>query len=451
MLNELNAFLAKNNFSKIDIQKLTNDLLLDMSLGLNQENNSINSGSTPVKDLPPADQPMLVVPGKLPSSLPPDSKTIVIDAGGTNFRSCLVSVSSSGQVSISDLEKTKMPAIDKELSKVEFYDAIAKNLDHLKNKANRIGFCFSYAMEINAEGDGKILKFSKEVKAPQAVGTYVGKELKAALIKRGWENIQKISLLNDTTACLLGGFVHSTQNKESFSSYIGFILGTGINNAYIEYNPVPKINDPKDNQSKPHIIVCECGMYNKTSSSTFDTTVDSLSANPKSSLLEKKCSGAYLGQVIYHAVKEACVVNLFSNHFANAFSKLEDIQLYDIDLYFNSSKKARAETKIGTLLNAGTSKDKKLFLELVSVMIERSAAIVASVLSASVLKTTKGTQKNNPVCITANGTTFWKTHGLYKMMCKMLSKNLSGQNKRFYKIIQVENDITLGACAATYL
>lgn len=428
---KLNEFLKQNNFNAIDVPSLTNDLLLDMKDGL-------ASASL-------ADEPMIVASSKLPNPLVPGSRTIVIDAGGTNFRSCLVTVSGDGDFIISNLEKTKMPGIEKELSKEEFYDAIAANLDHLKDQATRIGFCFSYAMEITKDGDGKVLVFSKEIKAPQAVGTYVGAELKKALLARGWKDIQKITLLNDTMASLLGGFVHAQEARNNYSSYIGFILGTGINNAYIEYDTIAKLSD----NSKPHIVVCECGMYNKVPQSNFDSKVDLASTNPGSSLLEKMCSGAYLGSVAFYALKEACACKLFTDGFCQAFSKIDSLTPYDIDVYYNSKKDIH--NKLGSLIPSSTKGDIKLMEELLQKIIERAAQIVASVLSASVLKSTKGTNKKEPVCIVGNGTTFWKTHGLYKKLTGLLNKNLSGKNKRYYEIVKIENDITLGASAAAFL
>ena len=123
--------------------------------------------------------------------LPPEKKVvnksvIVIDAGGTNFRSCLVTFDGNGEASISEMEKTRMPGVEKELSKKEFFAQFASNLDHLKNKADCIGFCFSYPMSITEDGDGILLGFSKEVKAPEVVGSKIGEYLKAELEGRGW-------------------------------------------------------------------------------------------------------------------------------------------------------------------------------------------------------------------------------------------------------------------------
>ena len=153
--------------------------------------------------------------------IPAGKKIIVIDAGGTNFRSCLIEKKSDGQLLISDFEKTVMPAIDRELSKKEFYYQIAKNIERLKNKSDTISFCFSYAMQRDGD-DAMILRFSKEVKAPEAVGTYVCYELKKALLAQRWFPSVKINILNDTAALLLSG---CTNPSKRWGSHIAFILG----------------------------------------------------------------------------------------------------------------------------------------------------------------------------------------------------------------------------------
>lgn len=434
---KLNLFLKNNDFFDINISELTSSLICDMNFGLS-ENKSNDSKF---------DQPMIVASSSFPSNLDKNTKIIVIDAGGTNFRSCLVSVLPSGEYQISNLIKTKMPATDRELSKQEFYDEIAKNLDHLKNQSTKIAFCFSYAMEITPEQDGKILFFSKEIKSPQSIGTYVGQELKQALLNRGWEKIEKITLLNDTMACLLAGFVNSQQKNTKYGSYIGFILGTGINNAYIETNNITKLNN--QNKDSKHIVVCECGMFSKLKQSTFDKLVDQNSTNPNSSLLEKQCSGAYLGNIAFYAIKQACSQNLFSKTFSNNFSQINDISPFDIDCYLKNPW--NKSTKLGSLLLKCTITDIKFLTLLLKKIIFRASGIVTSVLCASILKTNKGFNRKEPVCIVANGTTFWKTHNLYKITKKLLKKNLAGQNKRFYNIVKIENDVSLGTFAAAFI
>ena len=199
--------------------------------------------------------------------------------GGTNFRSCLVTFDDAGLPVISEMEKTKMPGIEKELNKKDFFDQIAANLEHLKNKSDRIGFCFSYPMEIQENGDGILLGFSKEVKAPEVVGSKVGEELKKALSARGWNTINRITLCNDTVAALLAGAACAGSGN-NYSSYIGYILGTGMNAAYIQ----PECSCCG---IKKQIIVCESGKFKGVNRSDFDIEFDKTTVSPGTFFMEK--------------------------------------------------------------------------------------------------------------------------------------------------------------------
>ena len=435
---KLSTFFKNHNFSLFSSTELTKDILSDMEIGLGKNSEK-------------ASQKMIVAASSVPHDIGSES-VIIIDAGGTNFRSCLAKRNADGKIEISDFEKVSMPATKEELSKDEFYDAIAANLEHLKNKSDRIGFCFSYAMEILEDGDGKVLVFSKEIKAPGVIGTQIGKELKTALYRRGWNEIKKITLLNDTTACLLSGLVSKNDDSDAFNqnydSYVGFILGTGMNNAYIEYNPIPKKNDG----STEHIIVCECGMFNNIEQSDFDKMLDETSINKNQSVLEKMCSGAYLGNLIFQILKCAFAEKFFSSDFCNAFSNVKEISTPDIDDYFSfpddSSK------VFSRLLLHGNDEDKTLLVDILNITIKRAAIISASVIAASILKSGKGTKKEKPVCVVCNGTTFWKTHGLEKSVKEELSKLLTDGReswKRFYRIKKIDNEITIGTYAAAFM
>ncbi len=132
------AFLGRHGFEvgSPPVNTVINALLYDMEAGLNEEPGPIDSMSPSQDMIPTWNLP--------PKNAPKNKSVIVIDAGGTNFRSCLVTFDDKGIPSISKMEKQSMPGIDRELSKKEFFDTIAKYLDHLKDESPRIGFCFSY-------------------------------------------------------------------------------------------------------------------------------------------------------------------------------------------------------------------------------------------------------------------------------------------------------------------
>ena len=404
----VNTFLAKHNFS-IDIaENLNEKIIADMNKGL-------TTGG--------ADQAMIKAGSAAVRTINEGETAIVIDAGGTNFRSCLVTKTSDG-ISITDFEKTSMPAIDRELNKKEFYEAIANNINRLKDKSDKISFCFSYAMAITEDGDGKIIRFSKEIKASDAVGTYIGKELLSELKIQGWSTIKKLNVLNDTTALLLSSF---TDSNIKWSSHLAFILGTGMNSAYIQ---------------NKKIIVTECGMFSALPQSDFDIIVCKKTTQPKQSLLEKMCSGAYLGDIAFEMIKAACEEKLFSIDFIETAKSIQMLTTADFDGLFDSSK----NSNLSQVIESGSTSDFLILKELISSIIIRSAKLTAQAIYAALVSADK--EKGEfPACITCNGSTFWKTPLLKETVEEELKKLLPYS----FKIIQIADDITKGSFAAAFI
>ena len=393
---ETQSFLNKHNFSVSLADNLHQKIVEDMKKGL-------TSGGS--------DQAMIKAGSAAVREIKEGESAIVIDAGGTNFRSSLVTKTKDG-IEISDFQKTSMPAIDRELNKKEFYEAIAKNIERLKDRSDKISFCFSYAMAITEDGDGKIIRFSKEVKAPEAVGTYLGKELLNELKIQGWKRIKKINVLNDTTALLLSSFVESSEKK--WSSHLAFILGTGMNSAYIQ---------------NKRIIVTECGMFTNLPQSDFDVTVCSRTTQPEQSLLEKMSSGAYLGDIATEMVKAAAKEGLFSS----VFTAPEHFETKDFDRYFTKEEEA-------------LSPDELKLKEMFYAIIIRAAKLSAATIYAATFCSDK--EKGElPMCITCNGSTFWKT----PLLKETTEAELKALLQQPFKIIQIDDDITKGSFAAAFI
>ena len=432
MNEQLNTFFKKHEFQKYTMASLTENIVSDRKKGLTKSSDGSSA----------AYQPMIPVYGLLEDKPCTETTVIVIDAGGTNFRSALVHFSKDGSTEITDVQKSSMPGIERELSREEFYNAIADKIDYLKNKASKIGFCFSYAMEMTKENDGKVLVFSKEIKAPEVVGTYVGDELLKVLKNRGWTTVEKITLLNDTVAALLSGFSEKQENGKPYDSYIGFVFGTGMNNAYIESGDIQKIDD----NGKKHIVVCECGMFNGVQQSYFDQLLDKDSVDPGSSLLEKMCSGAYMGKLTYLLLKTACEENLFSAPFAEEFKTINKLVSADLDAYLRDT--GDTETVLGKIASKGTSGDKEILSDIIYTVINRTAVIISSVLSASITKTLEHSGSDEQIALVCDGSTFWKCHSLADTVQKLLKENLSEPARSQFNIIKVDNDIMMGTAVA---
>lgn len=406
------------------ISEIADSLLADMDNGLARKK---------------ASQDMILTYSNPPKEKIISKSVIVIDAGGTNFRSCLVNFDELGKPKISELQKTKMPGIEKELSKKEFFDQIAQNLEHLKDKATSIGFCFSYPVKITQEKDGILTAFGKEVKAPEVVGSYLGKELKLALKEHGWKNEIKVVMLNDTVAALLAGAA-DIQDGKKYSSYIGFILGTGLNSAYIQ-----KSNSKYQNFYE-QIIVCESGRFSDSPSCDFDDELDQNSDIPGTGLMEKKCSGAYLPQLCLLAIKSAAKEGLFSKNLASKLLEIQKLSLKDTDLFFNFPYSS--ENLFGKLLSeSGIEEDYIQLYEILDVFMDRTARLASAILIANLIKSGEGKNPTKPVCIVCNGTTFYKTYKVKERIVAYLEELLV-KKSYYYELLSVDDDITLGTAIA---
>lgn len=426
MNTAVSAFLSRHNFVRhVDVNVVAEAILDDMNRGLRQEK---------------ADEDMIPT-WCLPPEKPVTNKSvIVIDAGGTNFRSCLVTFDANGEGTISEMEKTKMPGVERELSKKEFFDQFAANLEHLKNKADSIGFCFSYPMSITKDGDGVLINFSKEVKAPEVVGCTIGKELKAALVAHGWKEPKRVTLLNDTVAALLAG--KAAAKGYPYSSYIGFILGTGMNAAYIQ----PAIPSRKDFTKQ--IVVCESGKTNAVNMSDFDKVFDAKSQKPGTAFIEKQCAGGYLGPVGLEMVKMAAADGLFTEKLGKALAGLDALSNIEMNQFLHTPY--NTEISLGKLCAdcKATDEDYDRLYQLFDALAERSARCAAAILTAAVIQSGEGKNAAKPVCILCDGSTFWLTKMIKERVHAYLDDVLTQQKGIYWDIVSLDNDITLGTAIA---
>ena len=425
MNSSVSSFLSRHNFvNHVDVLSVAQAILDDMHKGLKKEK---------------ADQDMIRTFCNPPETSAKGKSVIVIDAGGTNFRSCLVTFDDAGVPTISEMEKTKMPGVEKELSKKEFFEQFATNLEHLKNKADRIGFCFSYPMEIKENGDGVLLGFSKEVKAPEVIGSEVGKCLKEVLEARGWNSIKRITLCNDTVAALLAGAACAT-DADRYSSYIGFILGTGMNAAYLQ-----PACDCCGIQKQ--IIVCESGKFLSVNRSDFDVAYANTTNNPNAFWLEKLCSGAYLGPLAWHALQMAAKDGLFTDKTADAILKMDVLTLIEMDKFLHGPY--NKDTILGKIAaEVATDEDTDKMFQILDAIVERSARYSAAILTACCIQTGAGKNFAKPICILCDGTTFFKTYKIKDRVSAYLDEVLTKELGINWNIVSCDNDITLGAAIA---
>lgn len=362
------------------------------------------------------------------SKIKPNSKRILIDAGGTNFRSAVGYFDEQGRAVIEKLQKSHMPGSNgEELTKADFYNTIADNIHYLLDDADDIGFCFSYQVNMDKDVDGEIVMFSKEIKAPQVVGTRVGRETLNACKVYG-DKERKIVILNDTVATLLGGMALT---DEKFSAYLGYIYGTGTNVCYIEdTNNITKVQG----LSKGGMLInTECGNFEGFNQGDFDKACIARTAVPTKQLFEKTASGKYLADVIAEAFAAAKEEGLFENDVV-----LAPFELKDVSSLLNGEA-------FPCKFNSDT--DKAFAMDICKELIERAAKMGAIVNAAIAISSCK--DLSLPVAVVAEGTTFNKLPN-YKEQFELYLSAILASHGMTYKLIQGEELNLIGTLMATF-
>lgn len=356
-------------------------------------------------------------------------KRILIDAGGTNFRVGLGYFDEKGVPHIENISKTFMPASDGTYyGKEQFYSAIANNVSGYLDKATDIGFCFSYQVAMDKDVDGEVVMFSKEINAPEVIGTRVGRETLLAC-KKYSDAERNIVILNDTVATLLGGMA---TNDGKFSAYLGYIYGTGTNVCYVEdVENITKINDVNGGRM---LINTECGNFDGFVQGDFDKVCISKTAVPDRQLFEKMTSGKYLANIIAEAYRQAEEEGAFIGK-----AQLAPFELKDVSLLLDGGEfPCRFENAI----------DMQFAKDVAIELIDRAAKMGAVVNSALAIASCK--DKSLPVALVAEGTTFNKLTGYRAAFEKYLTEILSGYGIS-YKIIQGEELNLVGTLMATMI
>ena len=422
-------FLEENGFTiaaKIDRQGMISTFLSEMEKGLKGEASSLMMIPTYVG-----------VNGKIPTG----SSAMVLDAGGTNFRGAIVSIPPA----IREKQNQPMPGTKGEVGVDEFYNAFAGEVKRLEGKATskKVGWCFSYPAEATPELDAKLVRWTKNIQAPGIVGQYVGKEL---LKRTGGE---AIAIVNDTVATLLAA--KAVEGDKTYSSYLGFILGTGTNSAYVEKNAnILKLQgaDPAGTM----IINAESGGFDKIETSAFDKAADAKTGNPGEHIFEKLIAGAYLGPIGLEIYKAAAKEGLFSKKAADAICGLGALETMDFDNFCAAFKKPGRDNVLDAIF--ADADDAKMARRLGLPVFERAAVLTAVHLAAFVIKSGEGNDASAPVAINADGSTYYKTRAIpfAETVTKELDEMLVKSRNIHYAITpQVDDAPMVGAGIAAML
>ncbi len=371
--------------------------------------------------------------------VPAGRSVAVIDAGGTNLRIGLALSGQHGGIELSRFTKQPMPGRDREIPAGAFYDLLADGLEPLKDEFESIGFCFSYPAAITPHYDGRLLHWTKEIKIPEMVGTHVGEGLLDTLAARGMAG-RKVAILNDTVAALLAGRVQG----EGFgaSSYVGFILGTGTNTAYVERNDrIAKLDGylPAGAQA----INVESGGFAAFRRGPYDLLLDERSENPGGHVFEKAISGVYMGPLCLALFQALADEGAFSQRGHAALAVMQTLSTIHIDNLATGN--GLDPGVLGT--EAFSDADREAMKTVFQAVVERAALLAAVNIAAAVVKCGEGADPARPVCINIDGSTYYKTHRLADQVQRHLRAILEPRGLHI-RCIHVDDAPVVGAAIA---
>lgn len=416
----------KIDFEDFSIEEYCSVFLDEMEKGLNNENSSLHMIPTYIE---------------VKDEVPINEKVIVLDAGGTNFRVAVLYFDNNKKPVITNFDKYSMPGSDKEIDTKTFFNSITEYLKKVINESVKIGFCFSYPAEILPNKDGKMLNLTKEVNVKNSRGELLGKNLNDTLSSSGYKK-KNIIVLNDTVTTLLAG--KAAFSDKIYDSYIGFILGTGTNSCYIEKNNnIKKITEHFN--LKEQIINIESGGFNKGPCGIIDKEFDSTTIDPGIYTFEKMISGRYVGQLCYFVIKRASEDGVFSKDFIKKLGTINTLLTVDINNFI--CYPVNSNNPLGNLVNLN-NEDRITLYYLVDRLIERIAKLTVINLASAVLKSGKGKDPSKPVCITAEGTTYYKLKTLKSKVEYYIKDYLINKKNRYVEIINIENATLIGAAIA---
>jgi len=412
----LNKFLTEHKLSPdtIDYKDMTGRFITAMTDGLDGAHSSIRMLPTYCYG---DGSPALHTP------------VAVIDAGGTNFRRVLVTLTEDGYT-LDDLREQPMPGTQGEVAWADFIRFCADEIEPLLTRTNRIGLCFSYPADPQPNRDSRVIMLTKQVQLFGAVGRPVCADLDEELMRRGHSDL-RYCLINDTLAVQYGAAAY---HKIPVTDAMGLVCGTGANTCCsLPGDRIPKLHtaDPR-----PMLVNCESGAFDRVDLGTFDCQLHSASVDPGKYAHEKMVAGAYLGPLCLFALKGAAAEGLFSSTATELFNSLPALQSWEADT-------------LGGPLEALTGADRDTADTIIEAVFDRGAKITCCCLTAVMELADAG--KDRTFCIGAEGSLFQKSRRFRSALERHMDAYTNSVLGRQYRFLTCPDTTFIGTAAATLL
>lgn len=372
--------------------------------------------------------------------VPTQEDILVVDAGGTHFRSAMVRFTPRGP-RMEHLVSSDMPGVKVPLDKEAFFQEIVSKIEPYVEKfqPRDMGFCFSYPVEITPDRDGRLIAFTKELQVRDAEGVLLGQELARRLSRP----IQ-ITVLNDATAALLGAV--AVGHEENRLHSMGLILGTGMNSSYVEANGnIGK--DPTLRVMKGWTAVnLESGGYDKISRGTADLRLDQKTANPGSQRLEKMISGVYLGPLFHEILLLAEEEGYLPEGCLKGIMKNPSLTTRELAHFAQGSPDGDNPLRA---LEKGLSSEQSEFLHaLAKGLLRRAAKLAVINILGIAFKIRKGRLDLRTIPLVLEGSTFYGSTHIQHYVDAYLNQ-IHMRTGIHIQRIQMEHGVLIGAASAT--
>ncbi|KAJ3409739.1 hexokinase A [Chytridiales sp. JEL 0842] len=230
---------------------------------------------------------------------------LALDLGGSNFRVCEVTLEGNG-ISRMRQKKFSVPDNLKTGDGASLFDFFAecvggflKENPSSDGQNHKLGFTFSFPVHQTSINSGTLMTWTKGFTASGVEQQDVVQLLQDAFHRKNL-SIEVVALVNDTTGTLMS---HAYLSP---NTYVGVILGTGSNAAYVEQlSNIPKLKGQNFNTTEM-LINTEWGAFDSENVilplTQYDVKVDRGSLNPGRQTFEKLISGMYLGEIVRYVL-----------------------------------------------------------------------------------------------------------------------------------------------------
>ena len=198
------------------------------------------------------------------------------------------------------------------------------------------------------------------------------------------------------------------------------------------------------------IVNAESGGFAKIAQSKFDAAMDAKSRDKGSQVFEKMIAGAYLGAIGLEIFKAAAKDGFFTEAAAKQIAAMSSLESMHLDNFCAKFDNGQPNPLDKVFANAD---DAAMARRLATPVFERAAILTAIHLAAFIVKTGGGVDKEAPVCVCVDGSTYYKTRAVPfpQIVKNELDQMLGPRNIAFALTVCPDNAPLVGAAVAALL